>query len=223
MGWANSVVMVFMFLPGFVMLMFLDDADHIAGAGMGFMFGNVAGLSLIMGFGTGLTPLAAQAHGAGNFRRVGDLLQRQLLLHVGVICVPVAVIWWNTEAILVGFGQPAGVSKLAGQFVRWRIAALPAYAVFRDVEIILQCTQAPIMPRVGVCVRVKPTSTTSEYSNGVAVCLGLRLGVGGESGDRGRGRRRGREGLDPAAKTKHEHTHTHTHTHTTASTRKLWR
>ncbi len=170
MGWANSVVMVFMFLPGFVMLMFLDDADHIAGAGMGFMFGNVAGLSLIMGFGTGLTPLAAQAHGAGNFKRVGDLLQRQLLLHIGVICVPVALIWWNTEAILVGFGQPAGVSRLAGQFVRWRIVALPAYAIFRDVEIILQCTQAPILPRVGVCVRVISNGWSvpqcAAYSNG---------------------------------------------------------
>ena len=57
------------------MLMFLDS-DNLEAAGMGFMFTNVTGMSLIIGFGSGVIPLIAQAFGAGNLQRCGDLLQR---------------------------------------------------------------------------------------------------------------------------------------------------
>ena len=60
---------------GFVMLMFLDG-DDLEAAGMGFMFTNVTGMSLIIGFGSGAIPLMSQAFGAGNLQRCGDLLQR---------------------------------------------------------------------------------------------------------------------------------------------------
>eukprot|EP00750_Incisomonas_marina_P006024 INCI14284.1.p1 GENE.INCI14284.1~~INCI14284.1.p1 ORF type:complete len:436 (+),score=65.21 INCI14284.1:417-1724(+) len=146
-GWANSVNQVLQFVGGFVMMMFFQSADEIGGGGMGFMFGNVTGISLIVGFGTGMTPLAAQAFGAGNFKRVGDLLQRQLLMHVVLVCVPVAFIWHYAGAVLVAFGQPAGISALTQDFLRWRIAALPFYALQLDLESMLQCTQAPVMPR----------------------------------------------------------------------------
>ena len=59
-GWANSVIQLLQFLPGFFMMMFLPTDDELAGAGMGFMFGNVTGFSLIIGFGSGLIPLASQ-------------------------------------------------------------------------------------------------------------------------------------------------------------------
>jgi Na+-driven multidrug efflux pump len=45
----------------------------------------VSGVSMIVGFGLGLPPLASHAFGAGNYRRVGDLLQRQLMLHLLLI------------------------------------------------------------------------------------------------------------------------------------------
>jgi Na+-driven multidrug efflux pump len=94
-GWLNSVGLVLMFLPGFFMLMFLRTPDDLAGAGMGLMFGNISGISLVEGFSSGLTPLASQAHGARNPRRVGDLLQRQLTMHLIMICIPVALMWYD--------------------------------------------------------------------------------------------------------------------------------
>jgi hypothetical protein len=93
LGWLNSVGLMLNFLPGFFMLMFLRTPDDLAGAGMGLMFGNISGISLVEGFSSGLTPLASQAHGARNPRRVGDLLQRQLTMHLVMICLPVAVMW----------------------------------------------------------------------------------------------------------------------------------
>ena len=99
LGWPNSVGAFASFLPGFVMLMFFKDANELAAAGMGFMFGNVTGLSVIIGFSTGLSPLASQAFGAGNLRRVGQLLQRQVMMHLLLICVPVAIIWLATEPL----------------------------------------------------------------------------------------------------------------------------
>jgi hypothetical protein len=48
-------------------------------------FGNVTGVSLVVGFALGLPPLVAQAFGAGNHARCGELLQRQLLIHLAVV------------------------------------------------------------------------------------------------------------------------------------------
>ena len=49
LGWANSLNQLLQFLPGFVMLMFLQDTAELAGAGMGFMFGNGSSLWLNSG------------------------------------------------------------------------------------------------------------------------------------------------------------------------------
>jgi MATE family multidrug resistance protein len=64
------------------MLEFLTEPDDLAGAGMAGTFVNVTGFSLLIGFGSALTPLASQAYGARNPRRAGDLLQRQMLMQV---------------------------------------------------------------------------------------------------------------------------------------------
>jgi len=133
LGWPNSINQVLTFLPGLVMLHFLgSDADHVGGAGMGFMFSNVVGLSLIIGTGAGAQPLISQAFGAQNLPRCGDLLQRQLAIHAFLVFVLFAV-WLSTEQILLTFKQPAEISELAGRFVRWRVAALPALAVKEDL------------------------------------------------------------------------------------------
>eukprot|EP00930_Biecheleria_cincta_P017153 TRINITY_DN13715_c0_g1_i1.p1 TRINITY_DN13715_c0_g1~~TRINITY_DN13715_c0_g1_i1.p1 ORF type:complete len:462 (+),score=52.75 TRINITY_DN13715_c0_g1_i1:101-1486(+) len=133
LGWPNSVNQFLTFLPGLAMLHFLGSKpEHVAGAGMGFMFSNVAGLSLIIGTGAGAQPLISQAFGANNFQRCGDLLQRQLAIH-SVLVLIIGVIWWNTKTVLVFFGQPADVASLAGQFLRWRIAALPALVLKENI------------------------------------------------------------------------------------------
>mmetsp|Transcript_41208 Transcript_41208/g.116643 ORF Transcript_41208/g.116643 Transcript_41208/m.116643 type:complete len:494 (-) Transcript_41208:316-1797(-) len=133
MGFPIAVNVILPALPGLAMLHFVRSSpDHIAAAGTGFMFSNVIGLSLIMGFGSGCSPLVAQACGAGNFTRCGDLLQQQLAINAVLVAV-IAAVWWNTERILLAFGQPPVIAALAGEFVLWRLPALPALALREDL------------------------------------------------------------------------------------------
>ena len=98
----------------------------------------------------GLTSLASQAIGAGNLARAGDLLQRQILLHLVVVCLPVGILWFNALPLLTALGQPAEISALAAQFLKWRIPGLPFYTLQRDVEWFLQCAKAPVLPRTAL-------------------------------------------------------------------------
>mmetsp|Transcript_4014 Transcript_4014/g.11201 ORF Transcript_4014/g.11201 Transcript_4014/m.11201 type:complete len:545 (-) Transcript_4014:314-1948(-) len=146
LGWPNSVNQILSFMPGLAMLAFLgNDADHLAAAGMGFMFANVSGLSLVIGSGAGASPLISQAFGARNFIRCGDLLQRQIAIHA-VIALFVAVVWLNTERILIAFQQPPVVARLTGEFMRWRIAALPFYALKEDFTNYLVAQRVMVTP-----------------------------------------------------------------------------
>ena len=69
-----------------------------------------------MGTGSGLGALTSQAFGAKNYRRVGLLLQRQLAYQF-LLCVPIALCWWYTEAILLALGQPPRVAYFSGVFL----------------------------------------------------------------------------------------------------------
>lgn len=149
-GWALSLNQLCMFLPGIFAVSFLETADELAAASSGFFFANVVGVSLVVGIGIGLTSLASQAFGAGNNTRVGLLLQRQILIHFVVVCVPVALVWWYAESVLIALGQPAAISALTAQFLKWRIPALPFYATQRDIEWMLQCTKSPVLPRTAL-------------------------------------------------------------------------
>ena len=53
LGWPNSVAYISSLLPGMLMLVFLGRLENgeelIAAGGMGFMFGNITGFSIIIG------------------------------------------------------------------------------------------------------------------------------------------------------------------------------
>jgi Na+-driven multidrug efflux pump len=87
----------------------------------------------------GLMTLASHAFGAGNMARAGMLLQQQYLLHLVAVCLPIALLWLNAEPVLLAMGQPASISALAGEFLRWRVPALPFYALMRNLEWFMQC------------------------------------------------------------------------------------
>jgi len=146
LGWPTCISLFLCQLPGLVLLGFLgDDTDQLAAAGVGFMFSNITGYSLIIGFGGGAQPLISQAFGAGNYTRCGDLLQRQLAIHL-VMCIAIAIVWWKTEAILLCLGQPATVASLTGEFMRWRLPGLPFLALREDMNSFLIAQRIMKMP-----------------------------------------------------------------------------
>jgi hypothetical protein len=114
------------FLPNTVVLWMVRPlgAEAVATVGMGLFFVNVTGLSMVIGFGIGMVPLASQAFGAKNYKRVGVLLQRQQLIHLA-LSVPVLLLWWNAKYVLQLLGQPSELAESVGHYLRWRIPGLP--------------------------------------------------------------------------------------------------
>ena len=78
------------YTPTFFLLALMRRADEpfaLAGAGMATMYCNIFGLSLIVGLGGALAPLASQAHGARERQRVRE---EQICRHssrVKMVCV----------------------------------------------------------------------------------------------------------------------------------------
>ncbi len=90
-----------------------------------------------MGLLFGLDAIAAQAHGARNRERLGDVL-----LHSGVlallISVPLGALWLATDKVLLAFGQDAATVALAHRYVLVQIPALPCFLLFVALKQYLQ-------------------------------------------------------------------------------------
>jgi|EP01046_Picozoa_sp_COSAG06_P042946 MATE family multidrug resistance protein len=72
------------------------------------MWCNITGLSLVMGGMSGLNTLCAQAFGAGNYQRLGVLLQRAILMCL-LLLIPIGISWWFVTAkilALIGSWRP---------------------------------------------------------------------------------------------------------------------
>ena len=148
LGMPISVEKFAAFLPGFLLLVFYGKIglDEVAGAGFGFMFGNVSGVSVVIGFALGLPPLVSQAFGAGNYGRCGQLLQRQMLIHFLVVLPPVAFLWLSCKPILLALGQPPRIVELTHEFLMWRLPALPFLCVSEDISYFLKAQRVTFPP-----------------------------------------------------------------------------
>ena len=73
----------------------------MAAAGMAFMFTNVCGYSIIVGFGAGSALCSPRRPGLATWN-AASAVQPQLAIHLLLICV-ITVAWLNTESILLAF------------------------------------------------------------------------------------------------------------------------
>lgn len=86
--------------------------------------------SLFMGAGTALDTLCSQSFTAlkgGNRIQVGIHLQRALLVLAFTLLLPVSLIWFNIERILLLIGQNAEVAYYASKYIHIYFLGLPAY------------------------------------------------------------------------------------------------
>jgi multidrug resistance protein, MATE family len=111
----------------------------------------VTGISIVVGFALGLSPLCSQAFGAGNYKRCGDLLQRQLLIHLLLTCPPIALVWWKCEYFLVLMNQPPKISKLCAQFLMWRLPGLPFTCISEDLTAFIK-SQRVFVPTMFIMI-----------------------------------------------------------------------
>ena len=93
---------------------------QLAAAALANTSSNVSGLSIMVGMGTAISTVCGQAYGAKNYRKVGQTLQLGLLVF-WLACLPISVLWWNSERILLLCGQDPAVSAYSGQYLRYLI------------------------------------------------------------------------------------------------------
>jgi MATE family multidrug resistance protein len=64
-----------------------------------------------------------QAFGARNYAVLGEVLQRARVI-CWTICLPIALLWWWMEPVLLALGQEAELSRLAAINMRIMIPGL---------------------------------------------------------------------------------------------------
>ncbi|KAL4442008.1 hypothetical protein ABPG77_011269, partial [Micractinium sp. CCAP 211/92] len=104
---------------------------------------NVTGMSLLMGFATAMETLAGQAYGARNFKLVGVVYQRALLL-TSAMAVVIALAWTQAEPLLLFFRQDPLLARSAARYMRLTIPALLGQGAF-------EASKRYLLAQVGRC------------------------------------------------------------------------
>ena len=104
------------------------EEKYLDGSSIAISFANVTGSALSVGLSSGLETLCSQSYGAKQYKRSGLYFQRSLLVHF-LICFPLAVVWMNTETIMLLLAQDTQVAKVAGDFMTIYAVSLPAIQV----------------------------------------------------------------------------------------------
>ncbi|KAI0318084.1 MATE efflux family protein [Amylostereum chailletii] len=99
----------------------------LAAATLGSMTASVTGYSIIQGFSSTLDTMLPSAWTSSNPRLVGLWSQRMTVV-ITVTLLPVFLMWFNSEAILLLLRQDADVAYLAALYLKYASIGLPAYA-----------------------------------------------------------------------------------------------
>ncbi|XP_010476594.1 PREDICTED: protein DETOXIFICATION 12-like isoform X2 [Camelina sativa] len=104
----------------------------LAGASLASSFCNVTGFSLILGLSCALDTLSGQAFGAKLYRKLGVQTYTAMFC-IALVCLPLSLIWFNMEKLLVFLGQDPSIAHEAGNYAAWLIPGLFAYAVIQPL------------------------------------------------------------------------------------------
>ena len=112
-----------------VMRLGRESPDWLAGASLGALVYNMAGLMLTTAPNLAMDSVAPQAFGSGRLSEVGLAAQRSVVTAL-IFLAPAVLVWIFVEQVLVVLGQPAMAARLATSFLHTLIPALPFNAVF---------------------------------------------------------------------------------------------
>ncbi|EFJ21258.1 hypothetical protein SELMODRAFT_268118 [Selaginella moellendorffii] len=121
----------------------LGELD-LSGASIASSFCNVTGFSILLGLASALETLCGQAYGAKQYHTLGILLQRAICILI-MISIPLALLFYNMEPVLLFFGQAPDISLKAGIYARYLIPGLLSYALIQPLMRFLQ-TQSCVVP-----------------------------------------------------------------------------
>ncbi|KAJ4884471.1 MATE efflux family protein [Raphanus sativus] len=131
----------------------------LSAASIATSFASVTGFTFLLGTASALETLCGQAYGAKLYGKLGIQMQRAMFVLL-LLSIPLSIIWFNTEHILVLVHQDKSISSVAGSYARYMIPSLFAYGLLQCINRFLQA-QNNVFP-VFVC-------------SGITTCLHLLL------------------------------------------------
>lgn len=102
---------------------------ELGGVSLASMSASITGYAVYQGLATSLDTLCAQAYGSGKRTLVGLQMQRTMFF-LWTITIPIALLWWFADAILLKIVPDAEVALLAGLYLKILILGAPGYACF---------------------------------------------------------------------------------------------
>ncbi|KAK9868409.1 hypothetical protein WJX84_004748 [Apatococcus fuscideae] len=129
-------------------------SSELAAAGLATSLANVTGDSVLVGISSAMQTLCGQAFGAKALKEVGNWWQRAVLI-LWMTCIPISLLWWFMEPLLLLIGQEPDVAHMTNMFLRCRIPGIFAYALFQGTQAYLQ-SQGIVYPSmissIAVCL-----------------------------------------------------------------------
>ncbi|KAJ9062447.1 ethionine resistance protein [Entomophthora muscae] len=137
-------------------------SEALASSAISSMFANVTGWSIVFGMTTSLDTLCSQAFtGAEDVKILGVYLQRGFLVTISLF-LPVSLIWWHAEELLLAIGQEPGLSQLCGLYLKWSLFAVPGFITFECCKKFLQ-SQGIMNASTQILLLSLPVSVASNF------------------------------------------------------------
>ncbi|KAL1941520.1 hypothetical protein VTO73DRAFT_6959 [Trametes versicolor] len=99
----------------------------LAASTLGSMTASVSGFSIIQGFASTLDTMLPSAWTSTQPQLVGLWSQRMAVVMAATL-IPILMVWFSSESILLFLKQEPEVARLAAVYLRWSAIGLPAYA-----------------------------------------------------------------------------------------------
>ncbi|KAL7420831.1 ethionine resistance protein [Cryptotrichosporon argae] len=100
--------------------------DELAASSLSNMTASVSCFSILQGLATALDTLLPAAWTSSDPSRVGLWTQR-ICVVMAVSTIPMYMLWWNIEGVLLALGQGPEIARLAGTYLRWLSIGIPGY------------------------------------------------------------------------------------------------
>ncbi|KAI9339045.1 mate-domain-containing protein [Obelidium mucronatum] len=153
--------------------------NALASMALATLYANVTGYSLVVGMGAAIDTLCSQAYGeylagVGDKKELGRHLTRTIFA-MYVTCVPVAILWWFTEPLLLLAGQDPAVARLSGHYTLLLAPSLIPFVISECVKRFLMA-QGIMHAQMIVIAIVTPINCLLQY---IFVFTDLRIGSEG--------------------------------------------
>ncbi|KAJ5239043.1 hypothetical protein N7468_003662 [Penicillium chermesinum] len=111
--------------------------EELGAVSLASMTVSITGNAVYSGLATSLDTLCAQAYGSGKRKLVG-LQMLRMVYFLWLVTVPIAVLWFFSENILVKIVPETEVARMAGLYLKIALLGTPGYACFESGKRYLQ-------------------------------------------------------------------------------------